>query len=613
MAAVDSSMTTVTPSGVHFGDEETEDDYVRMHGTVAGEDEYAIVLGGGPEGEAAVRVRNVQDAHLLTDAATWGQVVTATDNAVAGAARQATYKAPCATSSQGVLAVLAAEEGTLTIARDTEGFDGDTWYFGGRALSALDASEGARVLIRHGVSITEGATDHAYNGIYYFAAGHGLESEDGPLTITRATDMNTNVSVRGATTYVSAGTDAGKVFVVTEPEDYADDFELGMGDIEWTVHAGQVQLAVNAVAEKRPCVTSTSAPLNVQDITATTITLALADIEAGEGLWELGGKTLTATDVLYGARILVRHGVIYEMSTYTHCNGIYYFAEGHGLGPEAVSFTLTRVPDMATDADVPAACVRVLFGDDAGRSFMVTRPPHTGDFELGTDDIEWSAAADGGNVVAGAGVAVAGGNTVSLDVETLEAMDVADLDDESILPIAASTGGTFKCTLQTLAELEQDLSNKTLSNSAFSGNVGFDEAAVLQVNSNDLLTLRTGSLTVAGTLSATVIMAKTVAGPSDINLKDAVEKCPGLDAVRRLEGSKWQWKSDGSPGMGLIAQWLMRVEPSLVVEGPEGLGILYNGLVGVLVNAVNDLDAQLQAVVTRVQALEQRPSVDLTL
>jgi hypothetical protein len=950
MAAIDSSMTTVTPSGVHFGDDETEDDYVRMHGTVAGEGEYAIVLGGGADGAAAVRVRNVQDAHFLTDAATWGQVVAATDNALEGAARQATYKAPCATSSQGVLNVVPGDgDLTLTVARDTEGFDGDTWYFGGRPLTAMDASEGARVLIRHGVSILGAPTDHAYNGIYYFAAGHGLESEDGPLTITRATDMNTNVSVRGATTYVSGGTDAGKVFVVTEPEDY-EDFELGMGDIDWTVHAGQVQLAVNAVAEKRPCLTSTGAAIDVVAMTASTLTINGPMFISEDGSWVLGGRTITVQDANNGARILVRHSVILDMSTTGTGNGIYYFADGHGLAPGAATFTLTRAADMASSGAVDGACVRVLFGDDAGRSFMVTRPEHNADFELGTDEIEWSAAADGGTpvdedalvetaateavnrtiakrpclastqaalavisatvstltvasdgsgewtlgthtftaedadrgarvlvrhgalvgddaesantsyngiyyfaighgfgpdllsftltrapdmgtdllvsgacvrvfhgqdagrefmvttpqygaefqlgtnaivwtaasdvdqyallataadaainhavakrpcltstqvplgvlgatattltlsgiltgvlefgtwslggriisaddagrgarilvrhgvvveedvdhssngiyyfapghgfaidaesftltraadmasngdvsgasttvlfgtdagctftvtvpeqgelfslgddviqwtgargndasvaVVAGAGVAVAGGSTVSLDVESLDDMAVEALDVNALLPIAASAGGTFKCTLQTLAELEQDLSNKTLINSGFSGNVGFDEAAVLQVNSNDLLTLRAGSLTVTGTLSASMIMAQTVAGPSDINLKDAVEKCPGLDAVRRLEGSKWQWKSDGSPGMGLIAQWLMRVEPSLVVEGPEGLGILYNGLVGVLVNAVNDLDAQLQAVVARVQALEQRPSFDLTL
>jgi hypothetical protein len=261
---------------------------------------------------------------------------------------------------------------------------------------------------------------------------------------------------------------------------------------------------------------------------------------------------------------------------------------------------------MATDDSVSGASVAVLSGNDAGCRFLVTRPEQGEAFDLGTHTIEWTGARGNdaaATVLAGAGVAVAGGSTVSLHLDSLSPAGDGLLQDTTSL--AAVVGGaTLKCSLQQLAAFEQTLSNKTLVAPLVTGNVGFDEHAVLQVDGTDLVSMRAGSFAVTGTLSATTLMAQAVVGPSDLKLKDAVEKCPGLDAVRRLEGSMWQWKSDRSPGMGLIAQWLARVQPSLVVEGPCGLGILYNGVTGMLVNAVNDLDAALHAVVARVQALE---------
>lgn len=615
MASVVSSLTQLTQAGLHFGDVGTEEDYVRLHGSSDG----ALVLGGGAEGVAPVRVRNVQDAHLLTDAATWGQVVAATDSAMAAAASGATYKAPCAASSQGPLATVPGEGGmTLTIALDTEGYDGTLWTFGGRTLSSIEAGEGARVLVRHGASVLGAEdADHSFNGIYYFAGGHGLGSEDGPLVLTRATDMDANTDVRGATTYVAGGTDAGKVFVVTEPEDYDDGFELGTGDILWTAHTDQtvaqaVQETLKAVTDKRPCLVSTGAALNVTGMTATTLTIDGFAYLSGDGSWVIGGRSITPEDADNGARVLVRHSVILDLITYNEANGIYYFAPGHGVAIGSAQFVLTRAPDMATDDSVSGASVAVLSGDDAGCRFLVTLPQQGQAFDLGTGAIEWTGARGNdaaATVLAGAGVAVAGGGTVSLHLDTLDAAGSELLEGTTGVAVDVD-GVTRKCSLQQLAAFEQTLSNKTLAAPLVTGNVGFDEDAVLQVAGTDLVTMRAGSLAVTGTLSATTLMAQAVVGPSDINLKDAVEKCPGLDAVRLLEGAMWTWKSDRSPGMGLIAQWLARVQPSLVVEGPGGLGILYNGVTGMLVNAVNDLDAALKAVVARVQTLEDaaRPS-----
>jgi hypothetical protein len=271
-------------------------------------------------------------------------------------------------------------------------------------------------------------------------------------------------------------------------------------------------------------------------------------------------------------------------------NGVYYFAAGHGFSTNtAVPFTLTRSTDMAVAQDVSGATVRVLFGTDAGKEFMVTDPAQGQSFTLGSSAIQWTVAP---GVATGAGVTVSSSSAaVSLDMASLLAVDAADLEETTTVAVHAD-GATGTCTLADLAAFSETLSNKTLAQPSITGNVQFDDGAVLQVNNIDVCTLRSGTFAVTGTLTANLVMAVTAA-PSDLDLKMQVEPCAGLAAVRQLAGYKWQWRKDASPGTGLIAQWLQQVLPELVVQGPEGLAIMYNGLVGVLVNAINDLDAKL--------------------
>ena len=51
---------------------------------------------------------------------------------------------------------------------------------------------------------------------------------------------------------------------------------------------------------------------------------------------------------------------------------------------------------------------------------------------------------------------------------------------------------------------------------------------------------------------------------------------------------KFNWKEDGSPGIGVIAQELQEVMPEAVEEG-ETLSVKYNYLFSVLTQAVQEL------------------------
>ena len=124
-----------------------------------------------------------------------------------------------------------------------------------------------------------------------------------------------------------------------------------------------------------------------------------------------------------------------------------------------------------------------------------------------------------------------------------------------------SSTGVITCTVDTPAEV--GLSN--LSN-----------------NGNNL----SGSFTATGNITAY----------SDERLKDNVKTIEGaLDKVARMRGVTYNYKSelnDGQRGTGVIAQEMQQVMPEVVEEG-EYLSVAYGNLVGVLIEAVKELKAEL--------------------
>lgn len=90
---------------------------------------------------------------------------------------------------------------------------------------------------------------------------------------------------------------------------------------------------------------------------------------------------------------------------------------------------------------------------------------------------------------------------------------------------------------------------------------------------------------------------------SDRRLKTNIEPISGaLDIVRQLEGVNFEYIDGGAKGTGLIAQDVQKVMPMAVVEyapnhitgdDTKFLSVAYSNLVGLLVNAVKELDARL--------------------
>lgn len=96
-----------------------------------------------------------------------------------------------------------------------------------------------------------------------------------------------------------------------------------------------------------------------------------------------------------------------------------------------------------------------------------------------------------------------------------------------------------------------------------------------------------------------VIAASTTVS-SDENLKKEIETYKdALKTISELKGVSFAWKSNDKKSGGVIAQDVQKVLPELVGTkkslngGEETLTVDYNGLIGVLIEAVKDLSAQI--------------------
>jgi hypothetical protein len=87
---------------------------------------------------------------------------------------------------------------------------------------------------------------------------------------------------------------------------------------------------------------------------------------------------------------------------------------------------------------------------------------------------------------------------------------------------------------------------------------------------------------------------------SDRRLKENIVNIDNpLDKVQRLNGVNYTWKKDGKADTGLIAQEVQAVLPNIVkeitqIDGEECLAITYAGVIGLLVEAVKELKAEVE-------------------
>lgn len=103
----------------------------------------------------------------------------------------------------------------------------------------------------------------------------------------------------------------------------------------------------------------------------------------------------------------------------------------------------------------------------------------------------------------------------------------------------------------------------------------------------------TGSLYVSGTVgSVTAVVFNSL---SDRDQKTNITNIDdAASIVDQLNGVRFNWKSSHLPSAGLIAQDVEAILPELVTSHDEGKVLNYNGVIGVLVEAVKQLTRRVE-------------------
>jgi len=103
----------------------------------------------------------------------------------------------------------------------------------------------------------------------------------------------------------------------------------------------------------------------------------------------------------------------------------------------------------------------------------------------------------------------------------------------------------------------------------------------------------TNSITV-GDISAGIITATDFNSTSDITKKINITPITdSLNLISNLEGVRFNWIDTGNPSVGVIAQQIEQYLPELVSSG-EHKTVNYNGLIGVLIEAVKELKIEVE-------------------
>jgi hypothetical protein len=113
-------------------------------------------------------------------------------------------------------------------------------------------------------------------------------------------------------------------------------------------------------------------------------------------------------------------------------------------------------------------------------------------------------------------------------------------------------------------------------------------------------------LDIAGTIRAT----GDVIAYSDARVKDNVQTIEApLDLVTKLRGVTYTRKDseDKSRKVGVIAQEIQEILPEVVTTSEDGtLGVAYGNMAGVFIEAIKELKAQNDALLARIEQLENK-------
>ena len=119
-----------------------------------------------------------------------------------------------------------------------------------------------------------------------------------------------------------------------------------------------------------------------------------------------------------------------------------------------------------------------------------------------------------------------------------------------------------------------------------------------QNGSQTKLETTTAGITVTGTCQATDFNST-----SDIKLKTNIQTIEDpLAKLVQIEGVSFNWKEDNRPALGVIADQVQEILPELVTDG-DPKTVNYNGLIGLLIEAVKEQQVQITELKSKLDSL----------
>jgi len=118
---------------------------------------------------------------------------------------------------------------------------------------------------------------------------------------------------------------------------------------------------------------------------------------------------------------------------------------------------------------------------------------------------------------------------------------------------------------------------------------------IQELAASDNLDLTSSGITgVTSITASSTVTAADFNSTSDANLKDNIRTIENaLEKVSNINGVLFEWKSTGDTSAGVVAQEVEKVLPE-VVKTLDGKTVNYNGLIGLLIEAIKEQQVQIE-------------------
>jgi hypothetical protein len=451
-------------------------------------------------------------------------------------------------------------------------------------LSNLTVSEYLYVGNSPGISTFAGFTD--FNGSVDIAVDInvvGFTTLGSYVDINDSVDISDNLNVVGFTT-LGSYVDINNSVDISENLNVVGVTTLATVDI----NAGDIEVSNVDTTD-----------LNVTGIA----TIATVDINAGDiEVSNVDTTDLNVTGISTLGTVLVSSGVV------TATSGIVtYYGDGSYLTGNARNLTATI--GIGTSGGVVGYGVSFLDLRGAG----VSTAYYDGNVGIATIYFEGggggSASIGIGSTPGDAfvGIITAGNLWYNTDIGRLF-IYYQDVDSAQWVDAAPFNIGIVTSLITSLTLAPQTASNPSLSfigdttTGLFSPGAGQQTfvsvgASVLNINPSGINVtgiITSTSVSTGNVVSSGIVTAQDFDALSDINYKENINTVNNaLLKVEQLRGVKFDWKESGNPSYGVIAQELEQVLPELV-HGNDPKTVNYNGIIGVLIEAIKELKAEVE-------------------